>query len=246
MVSIIIATFNAANVLKAALDSVLTQTYQHWECIIVDGVSKDATLTIVEEYERLDKRFWHISEPDKGIYDAFNKGWKNANGKWILYLGADDFLEKDGLTTLVGNSNENIDIIYGDIILISPRGNKWTKRIASDCSCLKWHMCCSHQSVLMRKSCLKQLAGFNLNYSILGDFDLLQRAYLEGFKFKRIDSTIAYFNTGGISSDSLKLEFERYRILKNNHSTRYPLIICTCLTIKKILVILKHKLGKYR
>lgn len=64
MISIIVATFNAAKVLKTALDSVLMQRFQDWECIIVDGASKDDTLTIVKEYERLDNRFWHISEPE--------------------------------------------------------------------------------------------------------------------------------------------------------------------------------------
>ena len=76
MVSIIVVTFNATKVLWTTLDSVLVQTFQDWECIIVGGASKDETLIIVEEYERLDERFRHISELDKRGYDAFNKDWK--------------------------------------------------------------------------------------------------------------------------------------------------------------------------
>ena len=79
-VSIIIATFNAGKTLKVALTSVLNQTFQSWECVIVDGGSKDNTVEIIREYELKDNRFRHISEPDNGIYDAFNKGWRMAKG----------------------------------------------------------------------------------------------------------------------------------------------------------------------
>lgn len=75
-ISIIIATFNAAKTLRKALDSVLNQTYKDWECIIVDGASKDNTISIVKEYVQKDTRFRYISEPDKGIFDAYNKDGK--------------------------------------------------------------------------------------------------------------------------------------------------------------------------
>ena len=80
MVSIIIATYNSGKTLRRALDSVLNQSYQDWECIVVDGASKDNTIGIVKEYVKKDSRFRYISEPDHGIYDAFNKGWKMAKG----------------------------------------------------------------------------------------------------------------------------------------------------------------------
>ena len=72
-VSIIIATFNAEKTLKIALNSVLNQTFQDWECVIIDGMSKDGTMRIVKEYASKDARFRYISEADKGIFDAFNK-----------------------------------------------------------------------------------------------------------------------------------------------------------------------------
>ena len=90
MVSIIIATYNSEKTLRRALDSVLNQTYQDWECIVVDGASKDNTIEIVKEYVSKDTRFRYVSEPDHGIYDAFNKGWKMAKGEWVMYLGSDD------------------------------------------------------------------------------------------------------------------------------------------------------------
>lgn len=75
-ITIVIATYNAENYIEKALNSVLAQKYLNWECLIIDGASKDKTLSIIEEFEKKDSRIRHISEKDNGIYDAFNKGWK--------------------------------------------------------------------------------------------------------------------------------------------------------------------------
>ena len=116
MVSIIIATYNSEKTLRRALDSVLNQSYQDWECIVVDGASKDNTIGIVKEYVSKDARFRYISEPDHGIYDAFNKGWKMAKGEWVMYLGSDDEYTKDGIKVLMENS-DGADVVYGNVIL---------------------------------------------------------------------------------------------------------------------------------
>ena len=113
-ISIIIATFNSAKTLRVALNSVMLQTFQDWECIVVDGLSKDNTLEIVKEFEAKDVRFHHISEADKGIYDAFNKGWKLAKGEWIYYLGSDDQVTRNGLTDLMEVSTSEACVLYGD------------------------------------------------------------------------------------------------------------------------------------
>ena len=96
-VSIIIATFNSEKTIERALNSVLNQKIQDWECIIVDGASTDATVNIIRKFTEKDHRFRYLSEPDTGIYNAFNKGWKLANGTWIYYLGSDDELLQNGL-----------------------------------------------------------------------------------------------------------------------------------------------------
>lgn len=81
LVTVIIATYNASATLQKALNSVLNQSFQDWECIIIDGASKDNTIDIVKQYCKKDIRFRYISEPNNGIYDAFNKGWKMARGE---------------------------------------------------------------------------------------------------------------------------------------------------------------------
>ena len=115
MVSIIIATYNSEKTLRRALDSVLNQTYQDWECIVVDGASKDNTIEIVKEYVSKDTRFRYVSEPDHGIYDAFNKGWKIAKGEWVMYLGSDDRLTQNGFTEVFEDDYPDYDIISGDV-----------------------------------------------------------------------------------------------------------------------------------
>ena len=91
-VSIIIATYNAVKTLRVALNSVQNQNFLDWECIIVDGASKDGTVEVVKYFSENDSRYRWVSEPDGGVYNAFNKGWRMAKGEWVYYLGADDEL----------------------------------------------------------------------------------------------------------------------------------------------------------
>lgn len=90
-VTVVIATFNVGRTISSAIESLINQTYPNWECLVIDGGSKDNTIDILKLYKQKESRVDFISEPDNGIYDAFNKGWKKARGEWILYLGADDF-----------------------------------------------------------------------------------------------------------------------------------------------------------
>ena len=92
-ISIIIATWNAAKTLRTCLDSIVPQLNKDVELILVDGGSKDETNEIIDSYG--DKVSVHISEPDKGVYDAWNKGVKSASGDWITFIGADDVMLQD-------------------------------------------------------------------------------------------------------------------------------------------------------
>lgn len=242
-VSIIIATFNAAKTLSVALDSVLKQSFQDWECIIVDGASKDNTIEIVKSYVERDSRFRYISKPDKGIYDAFNKGWKMAKGEWIYYLGADDEILENGIYSLLQQTNE-ADIIYGDWHVKLDNGV--VKPIqAHDYHVILKKSFCSHQAILMKKIVLQQLDGFNLKYKLLADFDLLQRAYLLAkFRFIKSSCFVACFQLGGSSSNLIKTEIERYKIIKSNKSYQYPIYLLITMISKKIYWRLADKFKK--
>lgn len=237
-VSIVIATFNACKTITQALESVQQQSFKDWECLVVDGASKDDTVSIVETFCRKDHRFRYISEPDKGIYDAFNKGWQTAKGEWILYLGADDFLFPNGLAELMKHAGE-ADVIYGDCELRFER----TKRIRGNLplSCIRHRLPACHQSFAMKRSAIEKLGGFNLEYKVYGDFDLIQRAYMAGFTFKETKAVISSFSVGGVSSDNISAEAERYRVMKNNKSTNVPaLVVARNICMKAAMKIWHH------
>ena len=116
-ISIITATYNSGRTLRHTIESVLRQTYQDIEYLIVDGCSKDDTLEIVKDYESKfgDKMRW-ISEPDNGIYDAMNKGLRMATGDVVGILNSDDFYTSDDIVeTIAANMSDEVDAVYGDI-----------------------------------------------------------------------------------------------------------------------------------
>ena len=113
-VSIIIAAYNAGPTIEKALCSVEKQSFQDWECLIIDGMSQDDTIQKVKYFADKDNRFRVFSEPDKGVFDAFNKGWQKAQGEWIYYLGSDDELLPDGIKSLMEYA-DGVDLVYGGI-----------------------------------------------------------------------------------------------------------------------------------
>ena len=238
--SIIIATFNSGKILRRALDSVLNQSYQNWECVIVDGASKDNTLEIVKEYEERDSRFRHISEPDHGIYEAFNKGWKLAKGEWVHYLGSDDKLTEDGFSQLF-KQDLNAEAIGGGVYLVREGERPKPQYTHGFGGC--------HQGFIMKKSLIEKLGGFNERYKILADADLMTRATASKVPVKDYRILIAYFTIGGVSqtlSNLYSRSKERYSILRETHYTDTPLLNCCLWYIRSILVYIKHKVYKVK
>lgn len=222
--SIIIATYNSEATLHSTLESVKNLVFEDWECLIIDGSSSDSTLEIIEYYKEKDKRFRYISEPDEGIYDALNKGIKLAKGEWIYILGSDDSVTKQGLGDLLRYSNEKLDVIYGNVYTTSRTGFI-RKSFSKNPGYLKYSMVGCHQGIIMRRSSILQLGGFNCNYPIIADFDLIQRAYLKKYRFYKTNIFVAYFNKTGISNkQSFKDRLDLYWICKKNKSNKIPLL----------------------
>ncbi len=239
-VSIIIATFNASKTIRKALESVKRQTLQDWECIVVDGDSRDDTISVVKEYILEDSRFRYISEPDKGIYDAFNKGWKLAKGEWIMYLGADDYYLPKGLQLLMEIADDDSDVLYGDCEL---RFNR-TRRIRGNTPLenIGCYLPACHQSMAMRRATIERLEGFRLKYPVYADLDIMQRAYKTGCKFKAIDGVISSFYVGGVSSDNLSSLPELYDLMKTNEIVKYPRLIISYFYIMTAILKIWHKI----
>lgn len=238
LITIIIPTFNSGKTVHIALESVLQQTFQDWECIVVDGASKDNTIEIVKDYCAKDNRIHYISERDHGIYDAFNKGWRMAKGTWIMYLGADDYYFPDGLEKLMTIASDSKDILYGDCEL---RFNK-TRKIRGNAPLTEigYMLPACHQSIAMRRSFFEILGGFDLKYKVYGDLDIIQRAYIAGARFAETNDVISSFYVGGVSSDNLAALNEIYSIMKANRIVKHPRIKIMQLAFRTVIFKIYH------
>lgn len=226
MISIIIATFNSGKTLKQCLDSVITQDLQDWECILIDGASSDDTLKIIDQYEKKDSRFSHISEPDHGIYDALNKGIKFAKGEWVYVLGSDDWLTKNGLYDLVIGAERESGVVYGNIIVAYANGENRVIK-PKEIKKIRYFFPISHQGVIVKLEHIRSIGGFDLRYYVKADFNMMQLLYLKGIVFQYIDTCINYSGMTGLSnklSSIIRYDWERYLINKRNKANHIPFL----------------------
>ena len=241
LITIIIASYNSGKTIRKALQSVKDQSFQDWECLVVDGASKDDTINIVTEYSSHDHRFRYISEPDSGIYDAFNKGWRNAFGEWVYYLGSDDWLETDGLSGLVREIDDNNAIISGDTILVRTDG---TKRVLE--SGMPKLGC--HQGMIMRRNVIEEMGGFDMKYHIIADYDLIVRTLNAGKGMKLVHVLVANFQIGG-TSQALRNVWvytkERYDINKKFRMLKHPLLSTANTVFRKSFSVLLRNLIRF-
>ena len=206
-VSIITICFNNASEIEYTIQSVVNQTYNNIEYIIVDGKSTDKTIEIINNYrEKISKI---ISEPDKGIYDAINKGIRNATGDIVGLIHAGDQLYDKFVIEKVVNhfKRYNVDALYGHSKIYSSDG----KRIArinkspeyrNNLFRIGWFP--SHQSFYARLDLFKEFGLYNLKYSIAADYELLFRfIYVNRITVKLLDAFIIKFKTGGTSTKSV-------------------------------------------
>lgn len=241
--SIIIATYNAGLTLEKALNSVISLKYSDWECLIIDGQSKDDTLKIISKFEKEDERIKHISEKDNGIYDAFNKGWKKASGEWIYYLGADDHLTCDGMSLLMQRTvgiDEQIAIVSGGVFRVCQDGNQHI--------IMSKDFVGSHQSMVTRRSVLEKMGGFDYRkYKILADYDLFIRIKNSGYGVINCPAIVAYFHAGGTSErlDMMKqIIKEKYNILKSDAYCKSPFLLTLKDSLRTIIGSFLHRIIK--
>lgn len=178
-VSIITAVFNGERYINECITSVLSQTYTNFEYIIIDGGSTDNTVDIIKCYQ--DKLAYWVSEPDQGIYDAWNKGLAVAKGQWIAFIGADDILYNNALHTYIehidnhpnGKSLEfissQIQLVKPDLSLIRTVGEPWQWN-KFKINMITWHVGAFHSSLLFSK-----YGQFDSFYKSAGDYELLLR-----------------------------------------------------------------------
>ncbi|TVR18850.1 MAG: glycosyltransferase [Balneolaceae bacterium] len=217
LISIITVVYNGEKYLEKAIHSVVHQTGCHCEFIVVDGGSTDGTLDIIKKNDdKIDK--W-ISEPDKGIYDAMNKGIKLASGTIIGILNADDEMN-EGVLKIVGNEfsqNPNLDFLYGYVERMTLSGDVYD--IASSLSISEMdqkkfqQIPIPHGALFVKKQLFHELGYYKTDYIINSDYDFILRLLENGKKGKKINLAISRFRDGGRSSGYLTF-WERRRIMR--------------------------------
>ena len=183
-VTLITACYNSAATIRTCFDSVLSQQGVDSEYIVVDGGSKDGTVDLLKDYEpKFAGRMRYISEPDKGMYDAINKGIALATGDIIGILNADDVLASpDTLAHIAAAFKPGTDVLYADIRFVRTGDSLETLRTAKAvryCSAAKWRpwmfrfaAMVPHPSFYVRRECFERLGGYSLDYRICSDFEL--------------------------------------------------------------------------
>ena len=206
MFSIIIPTYNCVDLVGQALDSIFQQSFSDFEIVVMDGNSTDGTKELVLKYSKEHNNIVFHSEPDKGIYDAMNKGVKVAQGDWLYFLGADDYLaNKDVLLTVSKSVNSgNCNFIYGNVI--STKLDESYNSSYDEFKMLKQNIC--HQAIFYHKSLLSGTTIYDMRFKACADWDLNLKLFCsKGIKSKYIDSNIAYFTDNGFSSDFYDIKF---------------------------------------
>ncbi len=201
-ISIITVCRNAENTIDRTLRSVAEQTWPHIEYIIVDGKSQDRTLEIVDRYRS--KLALVISEPDRGIYDAMNKGVKAATGDYLLFLNADDHLIcETAIENICGALNENpkADIVYGNVLIYdrtTGKGGIWNPGRTSLAHLYRSTI--PHPATFFKREVFSTVGLYNTDHQISSDYELILKAFKAGCRFKHADLLVSVFNQGGLST----------------------------------------------
>jgi glycosyltransferase involved in cell wall biosynthesis len=235
---------NSESTLARAIESVLDLDYTNFEYILVDGLSNDNTIQIIESYksdfESRKIRYKFCSELDLGISDAFNKGVRLCNGDYVLFLNSDDWIEATILSNVVSNFKENIDVFCGNLRYWIADSGKFKVR-KSRVHLLNFGMYVMHPTVIVKRSLLMEFV-FDINLSIAMDYDFILGLYIQNYSFCYIDKVFSNMQSGGISSNKLKMRIEENNVMKS----KLPFTLYHIARLK-ILVedyLLKHIVGK--
>jgi glycosyltransferase involved in cell wall biosynthesis len=212
LVSIITIVYNGERYIEHAIQSVLEQTYPNIEYIVIDGGSKDNTIPIINKYRHHIVKF--ISEKDRGISDAFNKGIKMASGDWIGILNADDWYERDAVEKVVANSSA-ADVVYGDMRLWNDDEPDFI--VKGNHMLLEQEMTLNHPTVFVRHSFYEKLGLFDESYKCAMDYDMLLRLKVNAGRFIHIPGVLANMRWGGFSDAKWMIGCKETLAIKNKY-----------------------------
>ncbi|GAB3898577.1 glycosyltransferase family 2 protein [Larkinella knui] len=208
-ITIITVVFNGAATVRDSIESVLNQTYPDIEYIVIDGNSTDNTAEIVRSYGSRITRF--VSEPDKGLYDAINKGIRLATGDIIGLINADDFYHHNQVVEKVVQRFKatNCDAVYGDVIYVNPENTEkvdryWKVGEYKEGAFL-WGWMPPHPTCFIRRSVYEELGNYTLELKSSSDYELLLRfIHKHKIKLSYLPEVLVTMRSGGMSNATLK------------------------------------------
>ncbi len=210
--TIITIVYNNVRDIERTINSVINQTYKKIEYIIIDGKSTDGTLDIVEKYSNQISKI--VSEPDKGIYDAMNKGLALATGDYVLFMNSGDEIYNEHTVQEVFDSSPGADIYYGETEMYNDNWESLGRRRHEapeqfDWTSFKYGMNISHQAIYIRKSIL---TPYDLKYKYSSDIDWIIKAAKKSSNIVNVHRYVAKYLVGGMSKkkhrESLKERFQ--------------------------------------
>jgi len=212
LITVITVVYNGDKYLEQTIQSVINQTYPNVEYIIIDGGSTDGTIDLIKKYE--DYIDYWVSEKDKGIYDAMNKGKDLALGCFINYMNNKDLFIDSNIFNYFYNINHKYDLIYGNVV-IDNKGKKIIKpRSLNAIYRLKMPFC--HQTVFLKNSIFRKYS-FNIKYKIAADFDLFFKILsIKKYNYFYLNKPICIYDINGVSSNSLYTIYEYLLIGSKN------------------------------
>lgn len=209
-ISLITVSYNSAETIQSTLESVAAQQYPDVEYILIDGGSSDSTVRIAEGFSGVVTKL--ISEPDRGIYDAMNKGVKQVTGDIVGILNSDDFFVHSEVLNEVADifrADPSLDVVLGDVDFVSSDNLDRPVRTYRSGSFRPWMfrlgLMPPHPAVFVRKSAYDRIGLYKLGYKIAADFDFLIRLLLvDGAKYQSVNKHWVRMRTGGASTAGLK------------------------------------------
>lgn len=224
-ITVITAAFNAGETIEDTILSVAEQTYRHVEHIVIDGLSTDSTQAIITRHI---EKFAHVvSEPDRGVYDAMNKGLALASGDVVGFLNADDvYFRKDVLAKVAATmADPSIDACYADLIYVDREQTDRVVRHWTSCDygpgLFEKGWLPAHPTFFVRRSVYHRFGGFNLRYRLQADFDLALRLMrVHGIQTRYVPEVWVRMRMGGMSNNSVRNvvrgNIEAYRSCRSN------------------------------
>jgi glycosyltransferase involved in cell wall biosynthesis len=226
LVTVVTPCWNSIEFIDRTILSIRKQTYKNIEFIVVDGGSTDGTLEIIKGHA--DGISWWISEPDKGMYHAINKGLVQASGEIVSYLNSDDIYYPDTISNVVKifAQQPQADLIYGNLDIIDEQDKVLYNQIYPDFSAK--HFANANYSMIgqpasfWRRGLLEKIGLFDESFKMVADFDFFVRAGVAG-KMVHVDETLAAFrvHAKSLTSRQLELNFREIGLMRKKHGVEY-------------------------